>query len=129
MYGKQMDAMMLGFGEAERKQHGMNKAKRRSLEKETDNCSEEDKWGGREEERVGCGENGGREGGVDAVPCLAWQGAGRLLLSCNCICDYASGSPAVRLQVLRIRRTELYLEILVINEAGAAVCTEEVDEK
>lgn len=47
----------------------------------------------------------------------------------HCICDYACGSQAVRLQVLRMCRTELYLEIPVINEAGAAFCTEEVDEE
>lgn len=71
-------------------------------------------------------EEGGRRG-YGVLPSVAGSRAAAPQL--HCICDYASGSPAVRLQVLRMRRTELYLEIPVINEAGAALCTEEVDEK
>lgn len=71
-------------------------------------------------------EEGGRRGyAASSSVAGRWAAAPQL----RRICDYACGSRAVRLQVLRMCRAELYLEIRVINEAGAAFCTEEVDEE
>lgn len=79
------------------------------------------------EESIGRREDGGVEKGVDVVPPLAWQGAGRLLLGCTAsvIIHVAAGLSDSRSCVA----TELYLEIPVINEASALFCMVEVDEK
>lgn len=70
-----------------------------------------------------------REGGVDTVPSLAWQGTGRLLLGCTAsvimhVAASLSGSGSCDCAA-----TALYLEILVINEGCAAFCMEEADEE
>ena len=62
-YGKQVDVRVVGRwtgggpgGDAERQQHGRDDAGSGSgaeRKKQTDNCSEEDRWGGREEESIG----------------------------------------------------------------------------
>lgn len=95
--------------------------------KETDNFSEEDRWGGGEGGEYRLKRGWRREGGVDMVPPLAWQGAGRLLLGCavSVIMHVAAGLSGSG----SCAATELYLEIPVINEASASFCMVEVDEK
>ena len=67
---------------------------------------------------------------MDAVPPLAWPGAGRLLLWRHRACDYACRSRGCQAPgPCDCAATELYLEIPVINEAAAAFCMEEVDEE
>ena len=67
---------------------------------------------------------------MDTVPPLAWQGAGRHAPQLHRICDYACRSRGCQAPgPATAAATELYLEIPVINEAGAAFCMEEVDEE
>lgn len=51
--------------DAERQQYGRNKADSGGWLKQTDNCSEDDKWEGR-------GEEGEEEKGVDTLPPPVW---------------------------------------------------------
>lgn len=47
----------------------------------------------------------------------------------HCVCDYACSSRLSGSRFCDCAATELYLEIPVINEAGATFCMEEVDEE
>lgn len=66
---------------------------------------------------------------MDTVPPLAWQGAGRLLLGCTASVIMHVGARLSGSGSCDCAATELYLEIPVINEAGAAFCMEEVGEE
>ncbi len=71
-------------------------------------------------------EEGGRRG-YGAPSSVAGSRAAAPWL--HCICDYACRSRLSGSGSRNCAATELYLEIPVINEAGAAFCMEEVDEE
>ncbi len=63
------------------------------------------------------------------MPPLAWRGAGRLLLDCTASVIMHVGAGLSGSGSCDCAASELYLEIPVINEAGAAFCMKEVDEE
>lgn len=112
--------------DAERQQYGRNKADSGGWVKQTDNCSEEDKWEGREEEEESMEESersrynaplqcGGEPGGCSSAAAHLW------------LCMWEPGCQAPGPATLA--GWALAQKILVINEAGATLCTEEVDEE
>lgn len=64
---------------------------------------------------------------MDAAPPLAWQGARRLLPGCTASLIMHVGAGLSGSGSCNCAAIELYLEIPVINEAGAAFCMEETD--
>lgn len=111
--------------DAERQQYGRNKADRGGWVKQTDNCSEEDKWKGREEEEASIEER--ERTGYNVPP--VWQGAGGLLFSSTATMIMHVGAGLSGSGSCDSGSLSSSSEILVINEAGARFCAEEVDEE
>lgn len=78
--------------------------------KQTDNCSEEDKWKGREGGGGGGEYRGERKDWIQCPSSVAGSRGAALQQHRNH--DYACGSRAVRLQVLRLWLAELKLRNL-----------------